>query len=143
LIERRRFKRVEAKLPIRCRIYHRDKGINVSNEITTSTKNISQGGVLLDWPRGWECEECVHCLGWIYNLNCRLKDRPEKKMTRSLDPGIFLSVELEPPTPAKPTKTLAKVVWVKGPRTHREDTYNVGVAFNQPLKSKKSLKKAK
>ena len=136
MIERRRFKRVEAKVPVRCRIVHRKKKLPFSVEITLYTRNISQGGLLLSWPRGWGCKECSHCLAWIFNLNCKLKEEPCQETTRFLNPTTFLGLEIESHAFPGSIKTTAKVVWVKEPQSPQEDTYNVGIAFAELLKSK-------
>lgn len=136
MIERRRFKRVGAELPIRCRIVHKKKRLPLSNIIEVYTRNISQGGLLLSWPRGWDCGKCSHCLAWIFNRDCKLKKEPYQEKTRFLCPTTFLKLEVEATISQNPIRTSAEIVWPREPQSLQEDTYNVGIAFTKPIKNK-------
>ena len=88
MVEKRRFRRTEAKLPVYCRIGHGKNKSSLSNVIEAYSKNVSRGGLLLTWPRSWVCDKCSHCLAWIFNLDCKLKEEPYREATRNLSRKI-------------------------------------------------------
>lgn len=131
MAERRKFKRVESDVAVRCKITDPKKKIDLSGEITVKAKNLSEGGALLEWPRSWLCDTCSNCLGWIYNLTCKLKEKGlfDEESNKDLIPEMHIDLHLAPSGETEPVGTLAKVAWVKTPEGQTVDRYHVGVTF--------------
>ena len=141
--ERRRFKRIEIDVAIRCKLVDPQKKMDVSGEIIARAKNLSEGGALLEWPRSWPCDVCFNCLGWIYNLTCKLKERGifEEGANKDLIPEMHISLHLAPARDLEPVSALAKVAWVKMLERTDIDTYQVGVSFIEGQREKPDLRK--
>ncbi len=143
MAERRRFKRVEIDVAVKCKIIDPQKKMDVTPEITARARNLSEGGALLEWPRSWPCDVCFNCLGWIYNFTCQLKDKGlfEEESNKDLIPEIHLTLHLAPASDVEPVSTLAKVSWVKTSEDQGIDKYQVGVTFVEAKKRELDLRK--
>lgn len=144
MAERRRFKRIEIDIAVKCRIVDPQKKTDVSGDITARAKNLSEGGVLLDWPRSWPCNVCFNCLGWIYNMSCKLKESApsEEEFNKNLVPEIHITLHLEPSGDLEPVSTLAKVSWVRPPENQNINRYQVGISFVEGEKKEQDLKRS-
>lgn len=125
--EGRRFPRVPKILPVQAKIIDR-KGKEISTLISLETKDVSQGGMQLDWPKGWSCKECVRCPSWTYNRDCQLR-RGDKEAVRPIPSNIYLKIDME-----LIAEIISHIVWVGSP-DNGNGHYPVGVFF-----TKKSLK---
>lgn len=59
--ERRQYVRLNAAIPVQCKLAPRrlrDRLRLRSAQVSTLTSDISQGGVLVKWPREWVCQMC-------------------------------------------------------------------------------------
>ncbi len=128
-IERRKFRRLAAYLPVHCRarIKGEERGFSSAGE--TTSRNISCGGMLLKWPTNWRCRGC---------LNYRESEGKEIcEVTRCIYEGALLpniellELELELGFPKFPDllKAWGKVVWVR--ETDDVNNYDLGLEFTQ------------
>jgi len=142
--ERRRFKRIEIDIAVRCKIVDPQKKTDVSGDIMARAKNLSEGGVLLEWPRSWPCNVCFNCLGWIYNMNCKLKERTpsEEEFNKNLVPEMHIVLHLHPGGDLEPVSTLAKVSWVRPPESQNINRYQVGISFVEGEKREQDIKRS-
>ncbi|KPK41322.1 MAG: hypothetical protein AMJ78_05775 [Omnitrophica WOR_2 bacterium SM23_29] len=131
MAERRKFKRVELDVAVRCKITDPKKKTDISGEIIVKAKNLSEGGALLEWPRSWLCDTCSNCLAWVYNFTCNLKEKGpfDEESNKVLIPEVHINLHLVPAGDVEPVSTLAKVAWVKVPPEQEADKYHVGVIF--------------
>lgn len=143
MAERRKFKRVEIDVAVKCKIIDPQKKTEISGEITAKAKNLSEGGALLEWPRSWPCDICFNCLGWIYNFTCKLKEQDvfEEEANKDLIPTMHISLNLAPASDVEPVSALAKVAWVRTPEDEITDKYQVGISFVEGEKKEPNLRK--
>jgi hypothetical protein len=82
-------------------------------------------------------------LGWIYNSNCKLKQKDlfDEESNKDLIPDMHINLHLAPASDVEPISTLAKVVWVKTPEEPAVDKYKIGVSFVEGEKREPDIKK--
>lgn len=143
LAERRKFKRVELDVAVKCKIIDPQKKANISGEITARAKNLSEGGALLEWPRSWPCDICSNCLGWIYNSDCKLKEKnmSDEESNKDLIPDMYINLRLALASDVEPVIALAKISWVKLPEGQIANKYNVGISFVEAEKREHDIRK--
>ena len=56
--ERRKYKRVDVNVAINGKLIDPQKKVDITGDISLKAKNLSEGGVLLEWPRSWNCDTC-------------------------------------------------------------------------------------
>jgi len=141
--ERRRYKRVDLDVAIKGRLVDPHKKFDITADIPLRAKNLSEGGALLEWPRSWNCDICSNCLGWVHNLNCKLKEKEERgaEFNKELVPEMRVTVQLLPGSGIEPVTVSAKVNWVKSSQEESRDKYEVGVSFMESEKQEPDIKK--
>lgn len=130
MAERRRYSRLSIESSVKCVILDRLKKNKISYEILSKTRDLSEGGLLLSWPKSWECKVCSNCLAWIFNHKCILKGDEEslpENMNKYLPAATFLQIELVPPIVPAPVIVKAKVAWTKFEK--RRNSYLIGLCF--------------
>jgi hypothetical protein len=129
MVERRRFPRLKIKLPVKIRVFDKETNGDVTNDINAYTENVSKAGMCLMLPRSWDCPECNNCLGWIYNLGCKLKNNHTQDDYRSLANELVLKVSIfDDLIPNKePIQLEGNCVWVKTDVPPEENSYSVGI----------------
>lgn len=143
LAERRKFKRVELNVAVKCKILDPQKKTDISGEIVARARNLSEGGALLEWPRSWPCDICSNCLAWIYNFTCKIKEKGEsdEESNKDLIPEMHITLHLAPAGDVEPVSALAKVSWVKAPEDQETDKYQVGISFVEGKKKEPDFRK--
>jgi hypothetical protein len=127
LKDKRKHKRFDVETTLKSRICRKDKRTLLSGDIPVSTKDISLGGMRLEWPKRWECKKCNKCLGWVFNHNCRFKNNETNRINRLLDDEVLLKVTVEG-SRDKIKDIFLKVVWTKKTEDVHEH-YDVGLNF--------------
>ena len=127
LKDKRKHKRFDVEKTLTSRICRKDKRTLLSGDIPVSTKDISAGGMRLEWPKKWECKKCNKCLGWVFNHNCRFKNNETNRINRLLDDEVLLKVSVEG-CRDKIKDIFLKVVWTKKTED-LYDHYDVGLNF--------------
>lgn len=140
--ERRRFKRVGIDVAVKGRLIDWQKKKVISPDIELRAKNLSEGGALLEWPRSWSCDTCSNCLGWIYNFNCRLKDKDvqEGEFNKELAPKMHIGLCIATED-LEPVETISKVAWVEAPPDSSAIGYRIGVSFVDSGKAEGEIKR--
>lgn len=143
LAERRKFKRVELDVAVKCKIIDPQKKTDISGEIVARARNLSEGGALLEWPRSWPCDTCSNCLAWIYNFTCKIKERgeSEQESNKDLIPEMHITLHLAPAGDVEPVSALAKINWVKSSEDEEKDKYQVGISFVDVEKKESDVRK--
>lgn len=143
MAERRKFGRVQIDVAVTGKLIDSQKKIDICRDIALKAKNLSEGGVLLEWPRSWNCDTCSNCLGWAYNFNCKLKEKGEaaEEFNKDLVPELYITLSITPGSDVEPIETLAKVKWVKTSEDPNADKYQVGVSFVDEEHKEPDLKK--
>ncbi|MFZ5801336.1 MAG: hypothetical protein ACOY3D_08210 [Candidatus Omnitrophota bacterium] len=138
MAEQRHFPRFALRLAAKLRIFDQEANADIINPIDVLTENIGQGGMRLTLPRSWDCPQCNNCLGWIYNLGCKLKNNHTQDDTRFLNPKLTLKVVLAglPAAGEGPLELEGSCVWVKTDVPSGEDSYSVGIAFSESQQRK-------
>ena len=133
MTERRRFARVNRKLAVRFKVFDRDTKIDITDLIDAYTENISKGGMRLILPRAWDCPECSNCLGWMYNLDCKLRNSHTKETERFLNPKLNLKILLtdSSDTSKEPIQLEGECVWVNPHIDSSKKDYPVGVSLSK------------
>lgn len=142
MLERRQSSRFSAKFPVKLRIFDRETKTYITNYINADTKDISKGGACLVLPRSWGCPECNNCLGWMYNLGCKLKDNHTTETNRTLVNKLNLTILIpqDPKLIKKPVQLEGECVWVNADIGFKEDAYPVGIAFSKASRKKISTR---
>ena len=128
-IEKRKFKRLAAYLPVHCRARIKGEERSCSSTGETTSKNISCGGMLLKWPTNWRCRGCLHYRESEGKGVCEVTSCPYEGV---LLPNIeLLELELELGFPKFPDllKAWGKVVWVR--ETDDVNNCDLGLEFTQ------------
>lgn len=135
MAERRKFPRHKARLPVKFRIFDRENKTEITNDIDAYTQNISKTGMCLTLPRGWDCPDCNNCLGWMYNLSCKLKNTHNHETNRFITPKLSLKILVfDPSLPFRePLELEGDCVWVKQDVAAEEEAYPVGISLFQPF----------
>lgn len=117
------------QLPVKMKIFDKETNAYITNDIEVYTENVSKGGLCLILPRSWDCPECNNCLGWIYNLTCKLKNNHTKDDNHLLASKLSLKISLsDPSVPGKePIQLEGNCVWVNSDIPQQENSYSVGV----------------
>jgi hypothetical protein len=138
MLEKRRFPRLNVKLPVKLRIFDPEAKTDVTNDIEVYTKDISGGGLCLILPRGWECQECNNCLGWIYNLDCKLKNNHATETNRILPAELDLKITVSYPSnlDKEPAQLEGRCAWVNADIGPEENAYPVGVELSKTSQKK-------
>ncbi|MFH1678457.1 MAG: PilZ domain-containing protein [Candidatus Omnitrophota bacterium] len=133
MLEKRRFPRFTMKLPVRLRIFDKETKTDITNDIDAYTENISKAGMRLILPNGWECPECNNCLGWMYNLNCKLKNNFTREANHFLTPKLNLRITISDASiPLKePIQLEGDCVWVNANIHPQENSYPVGLSISE------------
>ena len=141
--ERRKFERVVIDIAVKGKLIDPQKKIDISPNIALKAKNLSEGGVLLEWPRSWDCDTCSNCLGWAYNFNCKLKEKGEagEEFNKDLVPELHITLNIAPGNDIESLETLTKVKWVSAPEDPSAERYPIGVSFVEEEKKESDLKK--
>ena len=125
--EKRRQKRSSVEVRFLGQLLRKDKRTVLTNEIPVLSKDISLGGVRLSWPKGWKCDKCSNCLGWVFNFNCRFKSNNTNRINRIVDGDVVLKVIFQEKDDSS-KEVLSKVVWAEEPQ--KEDLhYDIGLSF--------------
>ena len=127
LKDKRQYKLFDVAKIFTGRICRKDKKTLLSGEIPISTKDVSAGGMRLQWPKSWQCKKCNKCLGWVFNHNCRFKNNETNRINRILDEDVLLKVTIEG-NMEKIKEVFLKVVWTEKVEDLR-DHYDVGLNF--------------
>lgn len=143
MAERRKYKRVDVNFAIKGKVIDHQKKVDITGDILLNAKNISESGALLEWPRSWNCDICLNCLGWVHNFSCKLKKsrQGESEFDKELFPGMHIAIQIVPGNDLEPVNTLAKVNWVKSSEEEDADKYHVGVSFVEGDKQEPDIKK--
>lgn len=141
--ERRKHKRVDVNVAIKGKLIDLQKKVDITGDISLNAKNLSEGGVLLEWPRSWNCDTCSNCLGWVHNFNCKLKEDGQLRgeFNKELLPEMHITIQIVPGNDIGPVNALVKVNWVKSPEGESLDKYHVGVSFVEGGKQEPDIKK--
>ena len=136
--EQRRFQRLKIKLPVKIRIFDKETGENITHEIDASTENVSKAGMCLMVPQSWDCPECNKCLGWIYNLGCKLKNNHTQDDNRCLSTKLNFRISLFDASLSsrEPVLVEAQCAWVGGGTLSQGERYPVGVSIAEPHQKK-------
>ena len=127
LKDKRKYKRFDVEKALTGQICRKDKKTLLSAEIPMSSKDISAGGMRLQWPKGWQCKKCNKCLGWVFNHDCRFKSNETNRINRILDEEVLLKVTIEGHRD-KIKEIFLKVVWTEKAEDLNEH-YDVGLNF--------------
>lgn len=125
--ERRKLKKYKIKIPVESQIVKRNLRTPLTGVIPTTTRDLSLGGIKLKWPKGWKCENCSNCLGWIFNEECRLKADMELKVNRNLNSGLIVKLKFLNSF-LRDKDYYAKVVWTNNLK-YAQPTYDTGLSF--------------
>ncbi len=125
--ERRRHKRYNINIGLKSQILRKDKKTKLTEDIPVRTKDISLGGMRLNWPKKWECKTCTKCLGWVFNFGCPLKRDSAREINHMLDREIILNIVIDIKG-KEPQKILTRVVWVDKQR-EAKNNYDLGLNF--------------
>lgn len=141
--ERRKYKRVDVDVAIKGKLVDPQKNVSITGEIPLKARNLSEGGLLLEWPRSWNCDTCSNCLGWVYNFNCKLKEGGQKgdEFNKELVPEMHITIQIVPGNDIGPVTALIKVSWVKSPEGENGERYHVGASFAEGEKQEPDIKK--
>ncbi len=128
-IERRKFKRLAAYLPVHCRVGTKGGERDFFPGGETASKNISCGGMLLKWPTDWRCRVCAHYRESEGKGIC--------EVTHCIYEGALLpnmellELELEVGFPkfSGLLRAWGKVVWVR--ETDDVNNHDLGLEFTQ------------
>jgi len=126
LKERRKHRRYNIKALLKSQILRKDKKVELTEDIPVFSKDISLGGIRLNWPKKWECKRCNRCLGWVFNFGCRYKKDVARKINRELDQEIILKIKIDVEK-GRAQEVLAKVAWTQVKK--EKDNYDVGLNF--------------
>lgn len=128
--ERRHFKRIKIKLPVKIRIFEKKIGF-ITPEIEACCESLSRTGLSFTIPLSWDCPDCNKCLGWIYNLNCKLKNKDNQADIRYFAPNLDFKIYFFGLPPAnRPLTVEARCVWVKEIFLAHEKYYSVGAGIS-------------
>lgn len=127
LKDKRKHERFNVTKAFAGRICRKDKKTLLSGDIPISTKDISMGGVRLQWPKSWQCKKCNKCLGWVFNHGCRFKNNETNRINRILDEEVLLRMTIES-NKDKVKEIFLKVVWTEKTEDLQEH-YDVGLNF--------------
>lgn len=125
--ERRRHRRFDIEVPFHGQLLRRNKRTMVTNEIPVFSRDISLGGVKLNWPKSWKCPKCVNCLGWVFNSGCRFKKGKSERVNRLLDKGIVFKIIIKMED-SQSHEILSEIAWTAKPEEEKEH-YEVGLNF--------------
>lgn len=141
--ERRKHKRVDVNVAIKGKIVDPQKKVDITGDISLKARNLSEGGVLLEWPRSWDCDTCSNCLGWVHNFNCKLKEDGQRggEFNKELVPEMHITLQIIPGKDIGPVNALVKISWVKSPEGESSDRYHVGASFVESEKQEPDIKK--
>jgi len=141
--ERRKYKRVDVNVAVNGKLVDPQKKVDITGEIPLKAKNLSEGGVLLEWPRSWKCDTCSNCLGWVYNFNCKLKEEGQggDEFNKELVPEMHITIQIVPGNDIGPVNALIKVNWVRSPEGESYDKYHIGASFVEGEKQEPDIKK--
>ena len=130
--------RFKVKLPVKFRVFDKDTKTDITNDVDAYTENVSTEGMCLVLPRGWDCPECNNCLGWAYNVKCKLKDSQAQEANRFLSTKLNLKILLSDPAapPKEPIQLEGECVWVKQDVESEQNVYPVGVLLSRADKSR-------
>ena len=128
-IEKRKFKRLVAYLPVHCRARIKGEERSFSSAGVTTSKNISCGGMLLKWPVDWKCGGCVHYRESEGKAGCEVTGCIHEGVLVHNTEALELELEFEFPEFPVPMKAQAKVAWARG--THEANNYDLGLQFTQ------------
>lgn len=114
---------------MRFKIFDKETKTDITNDIDAYTENVSKAGMCLILPREWECPECNNCLGWMYNLSCKLKNNHTQETNRFLSTKLNLKITLSDPSSSleEPIQLEGNCVWVNTNVLPQENSYPVGV----------------
>lgn len=132
LKEKRRFPRFQRTIPVTVKIIGK-KEREISSSISLDTKDISQGGMMLSWPKGWKCGECTHCLAWIYNRDCNLRKtgNGDGKSVHPIPLNTYLKIDI---IPFEIGGMRSHIVWVGSPEKENGH-YPIGISLLETLKA--------
>lgn len=119
-------KRYSVKIPVESQLVRKNLKTPMTGRIRCQTKDLSVGGVRLEWPSAWECKSCDNCTGWIYNADCRLKDKKSGKFDHTLNDGVMIKLRFLADR-TKDKEYFARVVWSDEGR--QEKGYDAGLSF--------------
>lgn len=141
--ERRKYKRVDVNVAIKGKLVDPQKKVDITGDIPLKAKNLSEGGVLLEWPRSWNCDTCSNCLGWVYNFNCKLKEDGQGtgEFNKELVPEMHITIQMVPGNDIGPVNALVKISWVKSAELAGDDKYHVGASFVEGENQEPDIKK--
>lgn len=139
--ERRRFFRFDKEGSFIGWIMDVDMKNEISNQIDLLSINISSSGMLVLWPKRWDCSKCIKCLAWVYNEGCDLKENNLKNANMILEPGLI--IKIKPNLYRNKNYSFlsrdlifAKVIWSFNHGNSLSKFYPVGLSFLQkPLPS--------
>ena len=128
------------KLPVRVRVFDAETDLDVTNDVDAYTENLSREGMCLSLPWSWDCPECNNCLGWIYNMSCKLKNDQNKYDDRGIAPRHDLKISFfGPAMPGQEQFQLrARCVWVNPGLQPQDRNYYVGVRLPEADQQKLS-----
>lgn len=126
--ERRKHKRFNVNISMKGQLLRKDKKTVLTEEIPLSSKDISQGGMRLDWPKEWKCSRCSKCLGWIFNFNCRFKDNTTNRINRTVDEEVAIKLIIDHEDGSH--EIISKIAWSQDPDAD-ESSYDVGINFTR------------
>lgn len=127
LKDKRKHERFNVTKAFTGRICRKDKKTLLSGDIPILAKDISMGGMRLQWPKGWQCKKCNKCLGWVFNHNCRFKNNETNRINRTLDEEVLLRMTIES-NKDKVKEIFLKVAWTDKAEDS-QDHYDVGLSF--------------
>ena len=129
LKERRKFRRFNKKVDLIANLYQKKDTSISSHNIPLRTLNISRGGVMSVWPKGWECTTCKKCVFWIFNATCDLKNHNGNgESTKPLPVGCSLRLRSAGP---HIQDIDAEIAWIR--YSQEGDEYVLGFRFlNEP-----------
>ena len=125
--ESRKHKRFNVKISLLGQLLRKGRRITLTEKIPVLSKDISLGGIRLRWPKGWKCNRCTNCLGWVFNFGCRFKNNSNNRINRTLDQEVIIRLILKVKDD-KPQEILARIIWVEEPQDKQEH-YDVGFNF--------------
>ncbi len=134
-IERREFKRLTRKVNLSANLITPRKK-KIPNDVPVTTRNLSQGGMMILWPKGWQCQQCSKCRFWFFNDSCSLRNGNNHQnnhkhtfRSRPLTPGTPLAIKSQ-----NQNETMnAHVVWSKWNKVL--SSYELGLCFSKPLET--------
>lgn len=118
--ERRKTERLIAPFPVKCWIMDSNNNQVLPDCIPACCLNVSEGGMVLEWPQWWKCKGCPY---WneMSGGGCARRTCPFEDTDRFLVSEAMLRVCIE----ERNAEHVARIVWVR----EKESSCHVGIAF--------------